>query len=105
RALAGQSAARLDIPDKVFAQPRFIHDTALPGLLHGRVMRPEMSRAKLAGLDETAARAVAGLIAIVRDGSFSGVVCDTERAAQAALRALRQCAPSSQHNTLPSQHA
>ena len=34
RALAGHSAARLDIPDKVFAQPRFIHDTALPGLLH-----------------------------------------------------------------------
>ena len=51
RALAGHSAARLDIPDKVFAQPRFIHDTALPGLLHGRVMRPELSRAKLAGLD------------------------------------------------------
>src|SRR5215471_5935358 len=34
RALAGHSAARLDIPDKVFAQPRFIHDTALPGMLH-----------------------------------------------------------------------
>ena len=31
RALAGQSVQRIDIPDKVFAQPRFIHDTALPG--------------------------------------------------------------------------
>jgi CO/xanthine dehydrogenase Mo-binding subunit len=104
RALAGHSAARLDIPDKVFAQPRFIHDTALPGLLHGRVMRPELSRAKLAGLDETAARAVPGLIAIVRDGSFSGVVCDTERAAEAALRGLRKGATWSQGEALPDEN-
>ena len=41
RALAGQPVQRIDIPDKVFAQRRFIHDTALPGLLHGRVLRPE----------------------------------------------------------------
>jgi nicotinate dehydrogenase subunit B len=104
RALAGHSAARLDIPDKLFAQPRFIHDTILPGLLHGRVMRPETSRAKLAGLDETPARGVAGLIAIVRDGSFSGVVCETERAAEAALRGLRKGATWSQGEALPDEN-
>src|SRR5262249_5644552 len=38
RALAGQSSQRIDIPDKVFSRRRFIHDTALLGLLHGRVM-------------------------------------------------------------------
>src|SRR4051794_3225306 len=38
RTQAGISAQRLDIPDKVFAQARFIHDTALPGMLHGRVL-------------------------------------------------------------------
>ena len=31
RALAGHSVQRVDIPDKVFARPRFIHDSALPG--------------------------------------------------------------------------
>ena len=101
RALAGQSVARIDIPDKVFARPRFIHDTTLPGLLHGRVMRPEMARAKLAALNEDAARAVPGLIAIVRDGSFSGVVCDSEQSAEAALRALRKGATWSQGDALP----
>src|ERR1700760_2125259 len=45
RALAGISAQRIDIPDKVFAHPRFIQDTVLPGMLHGRVMRPERSQA------------------------------------------------------------
>src|SRR3954470_8477408 len=73
RALAGHSVQRIDIPDKVFARPRFIHDSALPGMLHGLVLRPEHSRARLAGLAEDDARAVAGLVAVVRDGSFAGV--------------------------------
>jgi nicotinate dehydrogenase subunit B len=101
RALAGHLIARLDIPDKVFAQPRFIHDTALPGMLHGRVLRPEVSRATLLDLKEDDARAVAGLVAIVRDGSFSGVICETEWDAEAALRALRKGATWSQGDALP----
>ena len=43
RTLAGNSVQRLDIPDKVFAHPRFIHDSPLPGMLHGRVLRSELS--------------------------------------------------------------
>ena len=43
RMLAGQSVQRVDIPDKVFAHRRFIHDYALPGMLHGRVLRPDIS--------------------------------------------------------------
>ena len=101
RALAGQSAQRIDIPDKVFARRRFIHDTALPGLLHGRVMRPEDSRARLVGLKEDAARAVPGFVAVVRDGSFAGVVCETEAGAEAALAALRKGATWAQGDTLP----
>src|ERR1700726_1953542 len=50
RVLAGNSVQRVDIPDKVFAHPRFIHDTALPGMLHGRVLRSELSAAKLVEL-------------------------------------------------------
>ena len=104
RALAGHSVQRLDIPDKVFARPRFIHDTALPGLLHGRVMRPDISRAKLVGLKEDAARAIVGLLAIVRDGSFAGVVCETEHDAEAALGALRKGATWSPAETLPDEN-
>jgi CO/xanthine dehydrogenase Mo-binding subunit len=101
RALAGHSVQRLDIPYKVFAHPRFIHDAALPGMLHGRVMRPELSAAKLTGLNEDGARAVAGLVAIVRDGHFAGVVSETEDGAEAALKALRKGATWSSGETLP----
>ena len=101
RTLAGRSAQRLDIPDKVFAHARFIHDAALPGMLHGRVLRSEISAAKLTALKEDAARAVNGLVAIVRDGNFVGVVSETEDGAQAALKALRKSATWSSDKTLP----
>ena len=104
RALAGNSVQRLDIPDKVFAEPRFIHDTALPAMLHGRMLRPEKSRAKLVELREDGARAVHGLIAIVRDGSFCGLVCETEAGAEAAIAALRKGATWSAGETLPDEN-
>jgi nicotinate dehydrogenase subunit B len=104
RALAGQSAQRLDIPDKVFGNRRFIHDTALPDLLHGRVLRPENARARLVGLKEDTARAVPGFIAVMRDGSFAGVVCETEASATAALNALRKGATWSQGDALPDEN-
>ena len=90
RTLAGSSAQRIDIPDKVFAQPRFIQDCAPAEALHGRVLRPEICGARLAELKEDGARQVAGLVAIVRNGNFAGVVCETEHAADAALKALHK---------------
>jgi nicotinate dehydrogenase subunit B len=104
RVLAGNSVQRVDIPDKVFAHPRFIHDTALPGMLHGRVLRSEMSAAKLTALKEHGARAVPGLVAIVRDGNFAGVVSETEAGAEAALGALRKGAAWSPGETLPDEN-
>jgi len=103
RALAGYSVQRLDIPDKVFARRRFIHDVALPDMLHGRVLRPELSAAKLLDLKEDGARATAGLVAILRDGNFVGVVCKTEPGAEAALKALRKGATWSAGEPLPDQ--
>src|SRR5262249_11216910 len=90
RALAGHAVQRLHIPAKGFGPRRFIHDLALPGMLHGRVMRPESSQAKLLGLKDDAARAVPGFVAVVRDGSFAGVVCESETSANAAVAALRK---------------
>jgi nicotinate dehydrogenase subunit B len=104
RALAGSSVQRLDIPDKVFAQPRFIHDSALPGMLHGRVLRSEMPGAKLVELNEDRARGVAGLVAVVRDGNFAGVVSETEDGAEAAQKALRKGAVWSARETLPDEN-
>jgi nicotinate dehydrogenase subunit B len=101
RALAGSSVERLDIPDKVFAKPRFIHDQALPGMLHGRVLRSEMPGAKLVELPEQAARALVGVIDVMRDGNFAGVIGESEVSAEAALKALRRGAVWSPGDELP----
>jgi CO/xanthine dehydrogenase Mo-binding subunit len=104
RALAGSSVQRVDIPDKVFAHPRFIHDLPLPATLHGRVLRPETPGAKLVALKEDGARCVAGLVAIVRDGNFAGVVSETENGAEAAFKALRKGATWSAREPLPDEN-
>src|SRR5436305_2739013 len=52
RRLAGSSVQRVDIPDKVFVHARFIHDAPLPGMLHGRVLRPDACGARLEQLRE-----------------------------------------------------
>jgi nicotinate dehydrogenase subunit B len=104
RILAGHSVQRLDIPDKVFAQPRFIHDIALPGMLHGRVLRSELLHAALVELKEDGARKVEGLVAIVRDGDFAGLVCESEAAAEWALTALRKDARWKSRESLPNEN-
>lgn len=88
RKLAGQTVQRTDIPDKVFGRPRFLHDQKHDGMLHGRVVRPGRPGATLASLDETKAKAVPGVVAIVRDGNFLGVVAETELAAIRAQERL-----------------
>jgi nicotinate dehydrogenase subunit B len=103
RALAGNSVPRLDIPDKVFAKPRFIHDQSLPGMLHGRVLRSEMAGAKLVELPEQSARGLAGLVDIVHDGNFVGVISQTEDGAEAALKKMRAGAVWSPGATLPNE--
>jgi nicotinate dehydrogenase subunit B len=104
RTLAGSSVQRIDIPDKVFARPRFIHDCALQGMLHGRVLRPERARATLLDLSEAGTGAIADLVAIVRDGSFAGVISENENGAEVAVAALRKGATWSEGETLPDEN-
>jgi CO/xanthine dehydrogenase Mo-binding subunit/aerobic-type carbon monoxide dehydrogenase small subunit (CoxS/CutS family) len=85
--VAGRSAARLDIPDKVAGRPRFLHDLVLPGMAYGRVVRPPARAAVLTGLAGTD---LGSEVVLVRDGSFLGVVAGTDRAAlRAAGRVAR----------------
>ena len=88
--VAGWPAPRLDLPDKVAGRPRFIHDLVLPGMLFGRVVRPPAAAAELSELP--AIRLGRGDL-LVNDGSFVGVVAETDRA---ALRMARRVARAAQ---------
>ena len=94
--VAGRSAPRLDIPDKVTGRPRFLHDLILPGMAYGRVVRPPARAAVLAGLAGTD---LGRGTVLVRDGSFLGVVAGTDRA---ALRAAGRVARAARWQVAPS---
>jgi CO/xanthine dehydrogenase Mo-binding subunit len=105
RRIVGRSAERIDLPDKILGRARYIHDVVVPGMLHGRVLRPPSAAATLASLDDAAARSIAGVVDVVRDGSFVGVICEREEIAIAALERLRRDARWKESPTLPDEAA
>ncbi|MGH6670711.1 MAG: molybdopterin cofactor-binding domain-containing protein [Xanthobacteraceae bacterium] len=87
-AIVGRNAPRLDLPDKLFGQPTFIHDMVLDGMIHARVMRQPSRGATLASIDEAALRRIARApIEFVRDGNFLAIVGDDETAVEAGAAA------------------
>jgi CO/xanthine dehydrogenase Mo-binding subunit len=87
--IVGKPVPRLDIPDKAMGRFTYVHDFRVPGMLHGRVVRPPAIGAKLEGVDEASVADVPGLVKVVRDGNFLGVVAQTEWAAISAARAVK----------------
>lgn len=102
-ATVGRSLQRLDIPDKVSGRPRFIHDLRLPGQLFGRVVRPPSPAAVLAALDDSAVQSMAGVVRVVRDGNFLGVIAEREEVAVRAADALRSASRWDEASSLPVQ--
>ena len=98
--VVGRSLPRLDIPNKLFGAA-YVHDLELPAMLHARVVRPPSYRAKLAALDDAGAKAVAGLIAVVREGSFLGIVAEREEQAIKAAQLLARGARWNEEADLP----
>jgi nicotinate dehydrogenase subunit B len=81
----GRDLPRLDLPDKLFGRPRYVHDLRLPGQLFGRVVRPPATGAVLTGVDPGTAT---GVVAVVRKDNFLGVVAEREEVAVRAAAAL-----------------
>ncbi len=85
--IVGKPIPRMDIPPKVTAQYAYLVDLKLPGMLHGRVIRPPEAGAQLQGYDR--AQRLPGLVKVVAKGNFLGVVCAREEQAIDAARALK----------------
>ncbi|RCW76534.1 nicotinate dehydrogenase subunit B [Pseudorhodoferax soli] len=94
--LVGQSVPRVDIPAKVHGEVAFVHDMRVPGMLHGRVVRPpyagldagEFVGNTLEGVDEGSIAHIPGVVAVVVQRDFVGVVAEREEMAEAAMAAL-----------------
>ncbi len=97
----GTPAPRRDIPAKVRGAPVFVHDLDLPGMLHGRIARPPSYDARLVELDEAEVRSLPGVVSLVRDGSFVGVIAAREEQALRALARVKRSARWEEKTVLP----
>src|SRR5215469_9024202 len=84
----GKPLARPDVPGKCTAKGDYIQDLTLPGMLHGRVVRPPAIGAKLMAVDEASIRGIPD-VRVVRIENFLGVVAPDEWAAVRAARELK----------------
>ncbi|MEA2941836.1 MAG: nicotinate dehydrogenase subunit, partial [Bradyrhizobium sp.] len=95
--IVGQSVPRVDLPAKATGELVYVHDMRVPGMLHGRVVRPpyagvdvgEFIGNSLIAVDETSVSNIPGLVAVVRIGDFVGVVAEREENAIKAAAQLK----------------
>jgi nicotinate dehydrogenase subunit B len=95
--LVGRSVDRVDIPAKAVGGFTYVHDVRVSGMLHGRVVRPPYSGVDagefigrcLASVDRQSIADIPGIVAVVVEGDFVGVVAEREEyATEAAERLL-----------------
>ncbi len=70
----GKPVPRSEIPALVTGRFEFVHNVSVPGMLHGRVVRPPVVGAKLVGVDERSVQDMPGLVKVVVKNDFVGVV-------------------------------
>ena len=96
----GKSLPRLDILSKVTGGA-FIQDMELPGMLHGRIIRPPSFKAWLLNADLAPIRVMPGVCAVVQQGSFLGVIATREEQAIQAMEALAKACTWQESESLP----
>ena len=99
--IVGKPQPRVDIPAKITGRFIYMQDFKVPGMLHGRVVRPVAIGAKLEGVDDSALKSIPGIVKVVREGNFLGVVASNEWDAIRGAKAIK--ANWSKSETLPDQ--
>ena len=99
----GRSLRRVDIPAKVSGGRAYVQDLRFEDMVHGRIVRAPAHAATLLSVDAGAVRAVPGVLQVVQNGHFLGVVAQREYAAVLAQRALARAAKWQTQPSLPAQ--
>jgi nicotinate dehydrogenase subunit B len=87
--IVGQSRPRVDIGPKVLGKWEYVVDVRVPGMVHGRVIRPAGVGSTLVQVDDSAAKQIVGYQQTVVKGNFVGVVAQNEWAAIQAAKAMK----------------
>jgi CO/xanthine dehydrogenase Mo-binding subunit len=85
----GKPVRALETPALMTGQFEFVHNVRLPGMLHGRVVRPPEVGATVAGVDEGSVRQIPGFVKVVVRNNFVGVIAEKQSQAVQAARQLK----------------
>lgn len=85
--VVGKPMPRPDLPGKCTGTEVYVHDFKLPGMLHGRAIRPPRMGAKLLSVNDASISSIPD-VRVVRIKDFVGVVAKTEWAAVRAAASL-----------------
>ena len=85
----GRSVPRPDIQAKVLGEAIFVQELRPKGMLFGQVVRPPNHSARLQSVNFSRVEKMPGVVKVVRNGSFLGVIAKREAQAQAAAQALQ----------------
>ncbi|PYN96656.1 MAG: hypothetical protein DMD91_20600 [Candidatus Rokuibacteriota bacterium] len=72
--LIGKSLPRVELPEKVVGRAKFGIDAEVPDMIYGAVLRPPIQGSAIEAVDDSAARAVPGVIDVIRLPWGVGVV-------------------------------
>ena len=86
--IVGKPIKREDVAPKVFAQEDFVTDIKVPGMVHGRMIRPAVAGQVPVKVDESSIKGIPGA-KVVWDKGFLGVVADKEWDAIKAAETLK----------------
>lgn len=86
--VAGQSLPKVDGREFVTGKHRYPSDQKLPGMMHGKIVRPTAFNATLMSLDTKEAEQMPGVV-VVHDGNFVGVAAPTVELASKAAASIK----------------
>ncbi|HXP79927.1 MAG TPA: molybdopterin cofactor-binding domain-containing protein [Verrucomicrobiae bacterium] len=87
--IVGRPVPREDLPPKILGHFKYVTDVRVPGMLHGRVIRPSGVGATFVSVDESSAKAIPGFVKTIVKGNFVGVVAENEWAAIQASKTVK----------------
>lgn len=84
----GQPVPRVDLADKVLGAPIFGMDATMPDMLYGAIVRSSLIGATYKGADTSKAEGMPGVVKIVKEPDFVGVIANSRMEAENAKNAI-----------------
>jgi len=85
----GKPIPRLDLKSKVTGEPIYGLDAEMPNMLYGAVLRPHLVDSELVSIDITKAEKMPGVVKIIQEEDFVGVIANSYYEAEQAKEAIQ----------------